>query len=335
MLHMMRKPGFTLVELLVVITIIGVLIALLLPAVQAAREAARMSHCQNNLKQLSLACLQHEQIHGFFPTSGWGFCWVGDPDRGQGKRQPGGWLYCILPYVEQQDLHDMGAGLPDYGTPSKATVNAVRMATPIAMMNCPTRRRCVAFPNLKQCIPCNAPIAPATEARSDYAANMGDWGPLVVFGYNPWSLSQGDTFTGWLKGFTGVSFQASEVKVIDVTDGCSNTYLLGEKPVNPDHYLDGYDGGDDWAWVTGQQDDINRLVANPDPSHPGRFVYYPPMQDPPGYDDYSGFASAHASGLNMAMCDGSVTTMSYSIDPETNRRLGNRMDGMTIDPRKL
>ena len=89
------------VELLVVITIIGILIALLLPAVQSAREAARIMQCQNNLKQLSLGCLHCEHLNGYYPTGGWGSIWVGDPDRGQGKRQPGGWLFCILPYIEQ------------------------------------------------------------------------------------------------------------------------------------------------------------------------------------------------------------------------------------------
>ena len=67
-----RYPGFTLVELLAVITIIGILIALLLPAVQAAREAARQTQCKNNLKQLALGCLQHEQVQGYLPTGGWG-----------------------------------------------------------------------------------------------------------------------------------------------------------------------------------------------------------------------------------------------------------------------
>ena len=86
------KRAFTLVELLVVITIIGILIALLLPAVQAAREAARRTQCSNNLKQLALSSLNLEQTQRHFPTGGWGFLDTGDPNRGTGRNQPGGWL---------------------------------------------------------------------------------------------------------------------------------------------------------------------------------------------------------------------------------------------------
>ena len=106
----MANRGFTLVELLVVITIIGILIALLLPAVQAAREAARRAQCINNEKQLALGCLGHENATGRFPTGGWGFGWTGDADRGNDWRQPGGWIYNILPFIEQQPLHDLGIG---------------------------------------------------------------------------------------------------------------------------------------------------------------------------------------------------------------------------------
>ena len=104
-----KAAGFSLVELLVAITIIGILIALLLPAVQAARESARRMQCGNNLKQLALAALSHESAFKFFPTGGWNKYWLGHPDRGFDKRQPGGWVYNVLPFIEQQSLHDLGA----------------------------------------------------------------------------------------------------------------------------------------------------------------------------------------------------------------------------------
>ena len=144
-----RPCGFTLVELLVVITIIGILIGLLLPAVNSAREAGRRTTCQNNLHQLALAILQHESAKKYLPTAGWGYAWTGDPDRGSGIKQPGGLFYCILPYIDQANLAKVGAGLADNNgsnnsPKAKALVQVV--STPLAILYCPSRRQPKLYP---------------------------------------------------------------------------------------------------------------------------------------------------------------------------------------------
>lgn len=133
--------AFTIVELLVVIAIIGVLVALLLPAIQAARESSRNAQCVNQLKQLANGCLQHEQAQGFLPTGGWGYQYVGDPTQGFGPNQPGGWMFNILPYIDQQNLHDLGLGGSASASPTQQRQGrAATMVTPLPAVNCPSRR---------------------------------------------------------------------------------------------------------------------------------------------------------------------------------------------------
>jgi prepilin-type N-terminal cleavage/methylation domain-containing protein/prepilin-type processing-associated H-X9-DG protein len=329
-----RCPSaFTLVELLVVITIIGILIALLLPAVQAAREAARRMQCSNNLKQLSLGCLLHEHANGWLPTGGWGFPWCGDTDRGFGGRQPGGWCFNVLPYIEQQALHDMSAGGTDA---ERAAANGVRVATPLTTFTCPTRRSPTVLPI--GCVPWYNCTGMTGHFSSCYAANAGETSLYLVTptGYPlPASFAAGDAFA-WDPQFgriNGICFLHSLVKMVEITDGASNTFLLGEKCINPDQYLTGQDGGDDWTIFSGAQDDILRSCSV---ASDGAYYPEPPTEDTPG-DGLSclRFGSAHNGSLNMSLCDGSVRAISYMIEFEIFRRLCNRQDGLPVDGRSF
>lgn len=189
-----NRSGFTLIELLVVTAIIGILMSLLLPAVQSARESARLTQCKNNLKQMALAFHNHHDQHGFFPTGGWEWYSAptytnGTPDVGE--EQQAGWGFQILPYIDAVNVW-----LSD-------PVTAIATTNPVFF--CPTRR-----PPQTVSIPDNyvPPLTGGmlTHALCDYA---------------------GSNQTG-----TGIIQQYKPLRFRDVLDGTSNTILLGEKRLN-------------------------------------------------------------------------------------------------------
>ncbi len=326
--------GFTLVELLVVITIIGILIALLLPAVQGARESGRRAQCMNNLKQLGLAALHHEQAQGHLPSGGWGYYWVGDPDRGFGPGQPGGWIYNLLPYIEQEALRNLGAGRSQS---EKLAAAATVVMTPLQMLNCPSRRRPALYPSST---PRNsAPISGA--AKTDYAINTGS-DPYSFEWSGPGSLSDlaaidAGTYTAWPTAATivnrnGVCFFQSQIQMAHIKDGASNTILIGEKFMNTDRYYDSAEGGDNESMYCGPNVDNYRLTYY-NPSNPAASEV--PTRDRPGATLPWRFGGPHPAGCNMVFCDGSVRMISFSVDPLTFSYLGNRKDGQPIDESKL
>ena len=348
------RKGFTLVELLVVIAIIGVLVALLLPAIQAAREAARRSQCGNNLKQLALGMLNHHDVQKHFPTGGWSYGWVGDPDRGFGKDQPGGWIYNLLPFVEQGNLHAIGSdGNPAAATnPQRLAVKDFVLPQPIDTINCPSRRPNIPYPLAKseQTGGFNNSLKPETCGRSDYAVNSGHM--FVEFDAGAASYGVAPSYA-WpnedpdlLVHLTGISHQRSQVKISQVADGTSNTYMVGEKFIPTSSYDTGFNPGDNETWCTGFNNDNYRVTGAWNGT---QVVPLPPMQDtdtpqlPTGIVGINNpapgtvspnpdlasryFGSAHAAGFQAAMVDGSTHIVAYDVDPFVHLNLGNREDG--------
>jgi prepilin-type N-terminal cleavage/methylation domain-containing protein/prepilin-type processing-associated H-X9-DG protein len=311
--------GFTLVELLVVITIIGILIALLLPAVQAAREAARSMQCSNNLKQLALAVHLHEARHNIFPDGG-ETQWAAPDQRTSisdlgdrvgtaptvAPKQNWSWIYQITPYMEQESLWAM-------------TSIMQLMKTPIPVIACPSRPnpRIFTYPEAAWV---------GYRVMTDYAANGG----VDTLGSN----GQGMMGNGLDAPITrrpnsaDASRKTSSVRIADITDGTSNTLLAGEKCLNM-AFINQRQTDDDSGWIDGWDwDNI-------------RWGYFPPHADwndadPTAIDNgnvdlHSAFGSSHANSFNAALCDGSVRSISFNVSLETFKLVSSRNDGKVVD----
>lgn len=317
--HAAHNAGFTMIELLVVIAIISLLMGLLLPAVQSARESARRIECSNHLKQLSLAAVEHEGIYGWYPTGGWSKRWIGLPDRGSGIHQPGGWIYNVLPFVDQASLHKLGGS--DADNPDHLKQNTSRLRTSISVFQCPSRRDQGQYLNLRQFLHAD----PVDEvARNDYAFNGGHRVFLHLDG--PDTLDQEDTFP-WPSNSeaTGISYQRSTVRHRDIIDGTSNTYMIAEKHIRNDRYLTGDDQGDNESMYSGDDRDLIRFTGGElDTS-------FRPLSDVfASAHEGLVFGSAHPQGFQAALCDGSVRFIQFGISQVIHSRLGNRGDSKVV-----
>jgi prepilin-type processing-associated H-X9-DG protein len=277
------------------------------------------------VKLILRTCLAIHNVHNVrnrFPSGGWGWGWVGMPDRGTGPEQPGSWLYNILPYVEQENLRKLGAGesLPQF----KQNMQTL-LAAPVPLFNCPSRRSGGPYAVLPQYSMYKAGmnstgttivLTASRLARSDYAANAGSQGFNEIFAGPP-TLAQGDSLSyRWpnTSACSGIFFLRSSVSLNDVTRGTSNTFMAGERYINAIHYFDGVDIGDNEGMYAGFDNDVYRVTVEP------------PQRDRPGYGNPLIFGSAHPSGVNMLYCDGGVRYINYEVDPDVFFAAGRRTD---------
>ena len=339
-----RARGMTLVELLVVVAIIGLLVALLLPAVQSVRESARRNYCMNNLKQIGAAATQHLAQHGHFPTGGWGWGWLGDPDRGFRHRQPGSWVFSCLPFLEQVPLYSLQAGTDGSTTPTRADAGAKVLATALPVFQCPSRREVRPYPHWRSSTGYLTAFGNTSNtsavAKSDYAANGGDRNFYPSAG-GLWASHCGNADCGPaslpadadLETFvaqsnnnpstqpTGVVFVMSAIVPGSIRDGLSNTFFGGEKSLYPESYTTGASAGDNENMYVGINAESVRCANSGTPAR----------QDTSGIDYVNNFGSAHAGQFGAVRCDGSVQMISYDINGTTYGRLANRRDGQAID----
>lgn len=349
-----RVRAFTLVELLVVIAIIGVLVALLLPAIQAAREAARRAQCTNNIRQLSLAMLNYESMHGGLPHLAKYFCNLGsnvlpdnpgcpngfDPATGPGNwYDDHGWYVPVMPFIEQNAVANVG----DPTRSLSAAINRQARTAFVSVHSCPSD---IGIQRNEW--------ASATWARvrTNYVVNAGNtvYGQQDMFG-----VACPGTTTPRLCPFRGAPFIPFENgPLARITDGTANTLMMSEIKVLPEYQVDTTWGGPlsdtttalggqtftGWATPNSGPDTIARQWVPPDvylsngipsPIHaPGSVRVPPNAPSAPSYWQVQVVRSHHPGGVNASRCDASVSFYSDSVDPYLWNSICSAAGGETV-----
>jgi len=303
-----RRRGFTLIELLVVIAIIGVLISLLLPAVQQAREAARRAQCKNNLRQIGLALHNYIDSNGVLPPGYIGTWTLGDADKVD--RGPGwGWAANLLHYVEQGELF-----------------HAINFERPIeADDNATSRRRTL---NVYLC-----PSEPHSHIMEVFAADQSTVVTHVASANYVGMFGTGEIGDNLDKG-NGAFFRNSRIGVKDFSDGLSRTIVVGERSHNISHvtWTGAVTGG--WSGATPPSD--GGTVKTPYDPEPSYIMILGPIgtedgrrtpNDPQAHNE--DYWSYHSGGCLMLMGDGSVQFIQDQIDPKVFQSLATRSGGET------
>ena len=332
-----QRFGFTLVELLVVIAIIGILVALLLPAVQQARETARRMSCTNNLKQLAIATHNHHDALQVLPHGG--IDWTHPPTYVDGvpmlkDRQFAGWGFQILPFLEQSTIFD-GAGAPYLTagwTPSEAA-SAQSMGVPILAFFCPSRRADKALQKLPAIANWYGPTGTYSHAQTDYASAFCH--PYYYLSgltpgtpqFAPFSIKDPCLSGAIVRlgppnqdsdslGNTNINVN-NQINLGGILDGTSNTILYGEKCLNLAG-LGAYQSDDNEGYTSGWDRDVNRNASlQPYPDKVARAA---------GWGEFR-FGASHPAGFNAVMCDGAVRFIPYTIERLVLHRLGSRNEG--------
>jgi len=312
-----RRRGFTLVELLVVIAIIGVLVALLLPAVQAAREAARRMKCQNNLKQIGLASHNFHDVTGELPRAYWGTTGLS-------------WHVYLLPYIEQKTLFD----LIDTTTPGKISINDPNKADPYGLVSlqaylcpsCSLKRQGFAP---KDHINGPADLIPANTGQPAAIAHYyGINGPRGAVGGSNYPTGTG-THENVPAATSGMFQRDGTIRMARVTDGTSNTLMIAEmswlSPQYGTRYRVWLRGGDEYAGVIAGRPSF--VVSCRNITNPINGILTSNLIVP--YNDVP-FGSMHPGGMNVTLGDGSVRYLNQNISMATYRALGSRDEGETI-----